>query len=59
MIKLKDNSRFKGSMRRRGETEMKTVKRMMDHMNWADGRILDALEKSETKNKELLKLFGT
>ena len=29
---------------------------MMDHLYWADGRILDALEESETKNKELLKL---
>ncbi|WP_235548710.1 DinB family protein, partial [Paenibacillus sp. Soil522] len=25
-------------------------------MYWADGRILDALEESETKNKDLLKL---
>ena len=29
---------------------------MMDHLYWADGRILDALEESETKNKDLLKL---
>lgn len=43
-------------MRRRGETEMKTIKSMMDHLYWADGRILDALEESETKNKDLLKL---
>ncbi|MCU6792875.1 hypothetical protein OB236_12170 [Paenibacillus sp. WQ 127069] len=35
---------------------MKTIKRMMDHLYWADGRILDALEESETKNKGLLKL---
>ncbi|MWV42544.1 DUF664 domain-containing protein [Paenibacillus sp. HJL G12] len=35
---------------------MKTIKRMMDHLYWADGRILDALEKNETKNKDLLKL---
>src|SRR4051812_10463864 len=35
---------------------MKTIKRMMDHLYWADGRILDALEESETKNKDLLKL---
>ncbi|NOU98575.1 DinB family protein [Paenibacillus planticolens] len=35
---------------------MKTIKCMMDHLYWADGRILDALEKSETKNKDLLKL---
>ncbi|SFE61384.1 Uncharacterized damage-inducible protein DinB (forms a four-helix bundle) [Paenibacillus catalpae] len=35
---------------------MKTIKCMMDHLYWADGRILDALEESETKNKELLKL---
>ncbi|MED5016470.1 DinB family protein [Paenibacillus chibensis] len=35
---------------------MKTIKRMMDHLYWADGRILDALEASETKNKDLLKL---
>ncbi|MEC0227040.1 DinB family protein [Paenibacillus alba] len=36
---------------------MKTIKRMMDHLYWADGRILDVLEESETKNKELLKLI--
>lgn len=35
---------------------MKTIKCMMEHLYWADGRILDALEESETKNKELLKL---
>ncbi len=35
---------------------MKTIQRMMDHMYWADGRILDALEASKTKDKELLKL---
>lgn len=35
---------------------MKTIKSMMDHLYWADGRILDALEESGTKNKELLKL---
>lgn len=35
---------------------MKTIKHMMDHLYWADGRILDALEESETKNKDLLKL---
>jgi uncharacterized damage-inducible protein DinB len=35
---------------------MKTVKCMMEHLYWADGRILDALEESETKNKDLLKL---
>ncbi|MDG0792279.1 DinB family protein [Cohnella ginsengisoli] len=35
---------------------MKTMKRMMDHMYWADGRILDALEESKTKDKDLLKL---
>ncbi|RJE86327.1 DUF664 domain-containing protein [Paenibacillus sp. 1011MAR3C5] len=35
---------------------MKTIKRMMDHMYWADRRILDALEESETKNKDILKL---
>ncbi|WP_336773707.1 DinB family protein [Paenibacillus sp. MMO-58] len=35
---------------------MKTIKRMMDHLYWADGRILDALEESETKDKDLLKL---
>lgn len=35
---------------------MKTIKRMMDHLYWADGRILDALEESETKSKDLLKL---
>lgn len=28
----------------------------MDHLYWADGRILDALEVSKTKDKELLKL---
>ncbi len=35
---------------------MKTIQRMMDHMYWADGRILDALEASKTKDKDLLKL---
>ncbi|QHT61015.1 DUF664 domain-containing protein [Paenibacillus lycopersici] len=35
---------------------MKTIKSMMEHLYWADGRILDALEESGTKNKDLLKL---
>ncbi|GGA40702.1 DinB family protein [Paenibacillus physcomitrellae] len=35
---------------------MKTIKRMMDHLYWADGRILDAIEENEIKNKDLLKL---
>ncbi|ETT72466.1 DinB family protein [Paenibacillus sp. FSL R7-277] len=35
---------------------MKTILRMMDHLYWADGRILDALETSYTKDAELLKL---
>lgn len=35
---------------------MKTIKYMMDHLYWADKRILDALEKSGTKDKDLLKL---
>lgn len=35
---------------------MKTIKGMMEHMYWADGRILDALEEIETKNTDLLKL---
>lgn len=35
---------------------MNTIKRMMDHLYWADERILDALEESKTENKELLKL---
>lgn len=35
---------------------MKTIMRMMDHLYWADGRILDALEASHTKDAELLKL---
>lgn len=35
---------------------MKTIKSMMEHLYWADGRILDALDESETKNKDLLKL---
>ncbi|OAZ49438.1 DinB family protein [Paenibacillus polymyxa] len=35
---------------------MKTIKCMSDHLYWADGRILDALEESKTKNKDLLKL---
>ncbi|OKP94406.1 DinB family protein [Paenibacillus sp. P46E] len=35
---------------------MKTIKCMMDHLYWADGRILDALEKSEMNNKDLLML---
>lgn len=35
---------------------METIKRMAEHMYWADERILDALEESGTKNKDLLKL---
>ncbi|MDG0810577.1 DinB family protein [Cohnella rhizosphaerae] len=35
---------------------MKTIKRMLDHMYWADGRILGALEESKTQDKDLLKL---
>lgn len=35
---------------------MKTMKCMMDHLYWADERILDGLEESDTKNKDLLKL---
>lgn len=35
---------------------MKTIKCMMEHLYWADGRILDALQESETRNKDLLKL---
>ncbi|WP_342479316.1 DinB family protein [Paenibacillus sp. FSL H7-0350] len=35
---------------------MKTIMRMMDHLYWADGRIMDALEASHTKDAELLKL---
>ncbi|QQE77250.1 DinB family protein [Alicyclobacillus sp. SO9] len=35
---------------------MKTLKRMMEHLYWADGRILDAVQESETKYKDLLKL---
>ncbi|MCD9021928.1 DinB family protein [Cohnella silvisoli] len=35
---------------------MKTIKCMMDHLYWANARILDSLEESETKNKDLLKL---
>ncbi|MGX1829121.1 DinB family protein [Paenibacillus taichungensis] len=35
---------------------MKTIKCMMEHLYWADGRILNALEESGTKNKDLLKL---
>ncbi|MCY9662768.1 DinB family protein [Paenibacillus chondroitinus] len=35
---------------------MKTIRCMMDHLYWADERILNALEESKTKNKELLKL---
>ncbi|MEK4040650.1 DinB family protein [Paenibacillus sp. FSL L8-0493] len=35
---------------------MKTIKRMMDHLYWADARILEALEESEMKNNDLLKL---
>ncbi|MGO4495588.1 hypothetical protein AB4114_06740 [Paenibacillus sp. 2RAB27] len=38
---------------------MKTIKSMVDHLIWADGRILDALEESETKNKDLLKEVGS
>lgn len=35
---------------------MKTIKCMMEHMYWADERILDALEASGTKDRDLLKL---
>lgn len=35
---------------------MKTIKRMMDHMYWADKRILEALKMSNMQNMELLKL---
>ncbi|MFC5702771.1 DinB family protein [Cohnella faecalis] len=35
---------------------MKTIKCMMEHMYWADERILDALKESGTKDKDLLKL---
>lgn len=35
---------------------MKTIKSMLNHLYWADGRILDALEASHTKDAELLKL---
>jgi uncharacterized damage-inducible protein DinB len=35
---------------------MKTIKCMMDHLYWADAQILEALEESEMKNKNLLKL---
>lgn len=35
---------------------MKTIKSMMDHLYWANGRILDALEESGTNNQDLLKL---
>ncbi|MEK3934579.1 DinB family protein [Sporosarcina sp. FSL W7-1349] len=35
---------------------MKTIKCMMNHLYWADGRMLDALEDSGTKNKDLMKL---
>ncbi|WP_238655255.1 DinB family protein [Paenibacillus piscarius] len=35
---------------------MKTIMRMMDHLYWADGRIMDALKASHTKDTELLKL---
>ncbi|WP_342564649.1 DinB family protein [Paenibacillus sp. FSL R7-0345] len=35
---------------------MKTIKSMMDHLYWADGRIVEALEDSETTSKDLLKL---
>lgn len=36
---------------------MKTIKVMMEHLYWADERILDALQKSETRSKDLLKLI--
>lgn len=35
---------------------MKTIKCMMDHLYWADEQIIDALEESEMKEKDLLKL---
>ncbi|WP_164817537.1 hypothetical protein [Paenibacillus lautus] len=40
--------------RRRGNRN--EDEQVMDHLYWADGRILDALEESETKNKDLLGL---
>lgn len=35
---------------------MNTIKSMLAHLIWANGRILDALEESKTSNKDLLKL---
>lgn len=35
---------------------MKTIKCMMDHLYWADEQIMDALEESKMKNRDLLKL---
>ncbi|OAS22722.1 DinB family protein [Paenibacillus oryzisoli] len=35
---------------------MKTIKSMMEHLYWANGHVLEALEESKTKDKDLLKL---
>ena len=40
----------------REESKMKTISRMMDHLYWANGRMLDALDASKTENKDILKL---
>src|SRR5690606_39778562 len=41
---------------KRGNNVMKTIKCLMDHMYWADKRILEALEKSNMQNMQRLKL---
>ncbi|WP_245809868.1 DinB family protein [Cohnella massiliensis] len=41
---------------KREESKMKTISRMMDHLYWANGRMLDALDASKTENKDILKL---
>ncbi|MDR6552637.1 DinB family protein [Paenibacillus qinlingensis] len=35
---------------------MKSIKGMMNHLYWANRRILDALEENETMNNDILKL---
>lgn len=37
---------------------MKTIKRMMDHLYWADGRILDALNDQRMNYTQSLYRYG-
>ena len=35
---------------------MQTIRRMMEHLYWADRRIMEALDENGTKDKDILKL---